>query len=132
MARSRGYNNYRGRRSKGKIALAVLLILIILAAVVVILLQKYIVYDEGGTPRLETPWREEPTPYHVWVSEIMLQQTRVEAVRGYYDRFLARVSCGFAAVCQADFLLPAVPCEPHDRKMRIIVTPQQVLRFEDV
>lgn len=35
------------------------------------------------------PWREEPTPYHVWVSEIMLQQTRVEAVRGYYDRFLA-------------------------------------------
>ena len=34
------------------------------------------------------PWREEPTPYHVWVSEIMLQQTRVEAVKGYYDRFL--------------------------------------------
>ncbi len=35
------------------------------------------------------PWREDPTPYHVWVSEIMLQQTRVEAVKGYYDRFLA-------------------------------------------
>lgn len=34
------------------------------------------------------PWRQEPTPYHVWVSEIMLQQTRVEAVKGYYDRFL--------------------------------------------
>ncbi len=34
------------------------------------------------------PWRENPTPYHVWVSEIMLQQTRVEAVKGYYDRFL--------------------------------------------
>ena len=34
------------------------------------------------------PWREDPTPYHVWVSEIMLQQTRVEAVRGYYDRFM--------------------------------------------
>ena len=34
------------------------------------------------------PWREEPTPYHVWLSEIMLQQTRVEAVRGYYLRFL--------------------------------------------
>ena len=26
------------------------------------------------------PWRSEPTPYHVWISEIMLQQTRVEAV----------------------------------------------------
>ena len=34
------------------------------------------------------PWREDPTPYHVWLSEIMLQQTRVEAVRGYYLRFL--------------------------------------------
>lgn len=51
---------------------------------------------------------------------------------GYYDRFLARVSCDFAAVCQTDFLLPAVPCEAHDRKMNIIVTPQQVLRFEEV
>ena len=36
------------------------------------------------------PWRKEPTPYHVWISEIMLQQTRVEAVIGYYHRFLAR------------------------------------------
>ncbi len=34
------------------------------------------------------PWRSEPTPYHVWISEIMLQQTRVEAVKPYYDRFL--------------------------------------------
>ena len=34
------------------------------------------------------PWREDPTPYHVWLSEIMLQQTRVEAVKGYYSRFL--------------------------------------------
>ncbi len=34
------------------------------------------------------PWREEPTPYRVWVSEIMLQQTRVEAVKTYFERFL--------------------------------------------
>ena len=34
------------------------------------------------------PWREDPSPYHVWLSEIMLQQTRVEAVKGYYRRFL--------------------------------------------
>ncbi len=34
------------------------------------------------------PWREDPTPYHVWVSEIMLQQTRVEAVKPYYRRFV--------------------------------------------
>ena len=34
------------------------------------------------------PWREDPTPYHVWVSEIMLQQTRVDTVIEYYQRFL--------------------------------------------
>ena len=33
------------------------------------------------------PWREDTEPYHVWVSEIMLQQTRIEAVTGYYARF---------------------------------------------
>lgn len=36
----------------------------------------------------ELPWRKDKEPYHVWVSEIMLQQTRVEAVKGYYLRFL--------------------------------------------
>lgn len=36
----------------------------------------------------ELPWRADPSPYHIWVSEIMLQQTRVEAVKGYYARFL--------------------------------------------
>lgn len=34
------------------------------------------------------PWREEPKPYYVWISEIMLQQTRVEAVKPYFQRFL--------------------------------------------
>lgn len=34
------------------------------------------------------PWRDDPTPYHVWISEIMLQQTRVSAVIPYYERFL--------------------------------------------
>lgn len=37
------------------------------------------------------PWREEPTPYRVWVSEIMLQQTRVEAVKPYFERFMSRL-----------------------------------------
>lgn len=36
------------------------------------------------------PWREDPSPYRVWVSEIMLQQTRVEAVKPYFERFTAR------------------------------------------
>jgi len=38
--------------------------------------------------RRRLPWREDPTPYRVWVSEIMLQQTRVTAVLPYFDRFL--------------------------------------------
>lgn len=38
--------------------------------------------------RRALPWREAPTPYQVWISEIMLQQTRIEAVLGYYRRFL--------------------------------------------
>ena len=42
-------------------------------------------YDEN---RRILPWREEPTPYRVWVSEIMLQQTRVEAVKPYFERFM--------------------------------------------
>ena len=42
-------------------------------------------YDAGHR---DLPWRTHPTPYRVWVSEIMLQQTRVEAVRGYFDRWM--------------------------------------------
>lgn len=36
-------------------------------------------------------WRDDPSPYRVWLSEIMLQQTRVEAAKPYYDRFLERL-----------------------------------------
>ena len=43
-------------------------------------------YKENARP---LPWRENITPYTVWVSEIMLQQTRIETVRGYYERFMA-------------------------------------------
>lgn len=34
------------------------------------------------------PWREDPKPYRVWISEIMLQQTRVETVKSYFERFM--------------------------------------------
>lgn len=36
------------------------------------------------------PWRDNPTPYRVWISEIMLQQTRVEAVRSYFERWMLK------------------------------------------
>lgn len=45
-------------------------------------------YDAGHR---ELPWRQDREPYHVWLSEIMLQQTRVEAVKGYYARFLTEL-----------------------------------------
>ena len=38
----------------------------------------------------DLPWRRAPTPYRVWVSEVMLQQTRVETVVPYFERFLRR------------------------------------------
>jgi len=34
------------------------------------------------------PWREDPRPYHVWISEMMLQQTQVKTVLPYFDRFI--------------------------------------------
>ncbi len=42
-------------------------------------------YDRGHR---DLPWRRTKDPYHIWLSEIMLQQTRVEAVIPYYERFL--------------------------------------------
>ena len=54
------------------------------------------------------PWRSDPTPYHVWVSEIMLQQTRVAAVLDYYRRFL-----------EAAPDVSALAALPQDRLMKL-------------
>ena len=43
-----------------------------------------------GAGRKHLPWQQDPTPYRVWVSEIMLQQTQVATVLGYYARFMER------------------------------------------
>ena len=52
------------------------------------------------------PWRSDPTPYHVWVSEIMLQQTRVAAVLDYYRRFMeALPTVADLAACPEDALM---------------------------
>ncbi len=45
-------------------------------------------YEEN---KRDLPWRKDREPYHIWLSEIMLQQTRVEAVKGYYQRFLTEL-----------------------------------------
>lgn len=54
----------------------------------------------------ELPWRKEVTPYRVWVSEIMLQQTRVEAVKPYFERFIGELADVRAlAECREERLL---------------------------
>ena len=60
-------------------------------------------YDKN---KRSLPWRETKDPYRIWVSEIMLQQTRVEAVRGYYKRFLdALPDIGALARAEEPYLL---------------------------
>ena len=58
------------------------------------------------THKRDLAWRNDPTPYHIWVSEIMLQQTRVEAVKDYYARFIAELPDVQAlAACEEERLL---------------------------
>ena len=58
------------------------------------------------THKRDLPWRKNPTPYEVWVSEIMLQQTRVEAVKEYYIRFMkALPTVQDLAFCEEEKLL---------------------------
>lgn len=56
----------------------------------------------------DLPWRCDREPYHVWLSEVMLQQTRVEAVKGYYRRFLAELPD-----------IPALAACPPDRLAKL-------------
>lgn len=54
----------------------------------------------------DLPWRKDREPYHVWISEIMLQQTRVEAVKAYYIRFMEVLpSIEALAACDPEKLL---------------------------
>ena len=60
-------------------------------------------YREVGRP---LPWRADASPYHVWISEIMLQQTRIEAAIPYYERFLAAFpTVGDLAAAEDDHLM---------------------------
>ncbi|HKY00767.1 MAG TPA: A/G-specific adenine glycosylase [Steroidobacteraceae bacterium] len=58
-------------------------------------------FDAHG--RHDLPWQADPTPYRVWISEVMLQQTQVDTVRPYFERFVARFPDAAAlAVADAD------------------------------
>ena len=61
-------------------------------------------WDKHG--RHDLPWQKNPTPYRVWVSEIMLQQTQVATVEGYFDRFMQSFpDVGSLAKAQQDEVL---------------------------
>ncbi len=62
MAGPKGYSSYHGKGSKWKIVVAVLLVLVIIGALVVIRMQKYVVYDDSGRPRLDLPQFSEKQP----------------------------------------------------------------------
>ncbi len=63
-------------------------------------------FDAHG--RHDLPWQADPTPYRVWVSEVMLQQTQVETVKPYFERFMTR------------FLnVAALAAAPQDEVMRL-------------
>jgi flagellar basal body-associated protein FliL len=84
MPAAKGYRSYRGRPSKGKIALAVVLVLVIVAAVAVIVLQEYMVYDADGNVRLELPWQQteeasEETPQVPENVDIVIQEPQTPA-----------------------------------------------------
>lgn len=66
-----------------------------IASEVPVVLENTILYEMAepivdwyDSHKRDLPWRRNPDAYRVWVSEIMLQQTRVEAVKPYYERFL--------------------------------------------
>ena len=66
-------------------------------------------------------WRNDPTPYRVWISEIMLQQTRVEAVKPYYDRFLAKHPHSYKAGIATPAQISKEPLEQKDTDIQMNV-----------
>ena len=77
------------------------------------------------------PWREDPTPYHVWVSEIMLQQTRVEAVKPFYARFMEDLPDVQAlAECETDRLLKLWEGLGYYNRVRNMQTAAQTIMSE--
>ncbi len=85
-------------------------------------------YDQHG--RKSLPWQRDPTPYRVWVSEIMLQQTQVATVIGYFDRFMARFAslAELAKAPQDDVLALWSGLGYYARGRNLHAAAQQVMR----
>ena len=97
---TKGYHRYRGRNTRGKVALVVVLVLILLAAVAYLLTQEYVVYDDEGKAHLELPWSrkepEKPQPDSTPVPDDV-DITREEPQRQKVEAIHAGVECGLFA-----------------------------------
>ena len=61
------------------------------------------------------PWRDSGNPYYIWISEIMLQQTRVEAVKPYFERF----------ICALPSVKDVAEC-PEEQLLKLDIHPKQI------
>ena len=79
----------------------------------------------------DLPWRHTKDPYRIWISEIMLQQTRVEAVKGYYARFLSALpTIADLARCEDDALHKLWEGLGYYRRVRNLKKAAQVIVSE--
>ena len=81
----------------------------------------------------DLPWRRDPRPWPVWVSEIMLQQTRVDSVIEYFNRFMARFPTpGDLAAAEMDEVLGLwAGLGYYARARNLHFAAQQVVAFHD-
>ena len=91
---ARGYNSYRGRRPKWKTVVAGLLVLIILAAVGFMLLQRFVVYDDMGIPKLSLPGLESSQPQVSYPGEVDITIEEVEELEQAEVQLLQAVQLG--------------------------------------
>jgi A/G-specific adenine glycosylase len=80
--------------------------------------------------RADLPWRRTNNPYHIWLSEIMLQQTQVTTVIPYYERFLERFPSveALAAAPQDDLMKQWEGLGYYSRARNLQVAAQQVVK----
>src|SRR5262245_11284234 len=79
----------------------------------------------------DLPWRNTTDPYRIWVSEIMLQQTRAQAVIPYYERFLARFPTfeALAAAPEQDVLALWAGLGYYSRARNLLRAAQSMVAF---
>ena len=67
----------------------------------------------------DLPWRKHVNAYRVWISEIMLQQTRVEAVKSYYTRFLGELP-DIKALAEVPEIITAADVSPDGSRLAVL------------